>query len=168
MYSEIETNTQVRNEPPMPPPAHFDLEQVVAARPVQRLSPWQKIVGRLQRIFGPHVLAVAVITAGSVIGFTAATSAIDLAAPAESANQGDSVASTGQSSAEEATVAGEVEPAVGEPGVTIAPEATVHRPTRRVIRAAPPIDLRRTLPPIEVDEDVQNQKPRPRLVSVIH
>ena len=175
MHSEMETNTQLSaNEPPVPPPAHFDLEHVVTARPVQPLSSWQRSMAALRRIFGPHVIAVAVVVAGSVIGFTVATSALDVATPVESANQDVQDVRAGTSSgtlAERANVAGEVEPATPEIGTAdMAPpvERTLTQPVHRIRRTAPPMGGRRVIQPFEVDEDTGNQRPRPRLVSIIH
>lgn len=172
MHSEKENITQhPANKLPLPPPAHFDLEHLASAKPVKPLSLWQKSVGALQRIFGPHVIVVAVMVAGSVIGFTAATSAIDVASPAEPVTANDAVASSSRHPAEEATVAGEVEPAtpdINMPDMNPPVQRRLTRQAPRIRRTAPPINVRYGNHSFEIDDDVADQKPRPRLVTIIH
>lgn len=171
MHSEIKIDSE-GYEPPLPPPAHFDLAHVKSAQPVKRLSLFQKSMGALQRIFGPQVIAIAVLITGSVIGFTAATAALDVASPvAESATKDEAVASTGRSTAEQADTANQEDQTISgsaESNMT-RPEKPATQRERHVGRMpSPAVELRRRYPAAEVDETVQNDRRRPRLVSVIH
>ena len=164
MHMETKNNNQIPiGEPPLPPPAHFDVEQMATARPVKPLpaGQWRKSVHALQRIFGRNVIAVAVIITGIVIGFAVATASLELGSQPVAATD-DSVASTNQSRAEQATVSGEIEPAAVvavEKEETPRVEKRENQPTRR---------LRRTTPSFEFDQEFGQPRNRPRLVSVIH
>jgi len=153
MHTETKNNTQENARPPLPPAAVFDERHMAEARPVQPLSERRsrKLADAFQHIAGRRFAMIAPIIAGVIIcvGFGAAS--VDLAPDALSAKDDPAQA------ASESLV----------PSTAIPMESAVRRPTQKRRTPSSP-QVRETLPPLEFSEEDGDQKPRARLVSVIH
>ena len=154
MYTE-NNNMQEFDSPPLPPAAVFDDEHLAAAQPVQPLpkSRWRRPRDFSQIEAGRRITAIAASIAGIVICAAAATASIDWHSSSQPATD-NSAQSAGAPIAP---------PAAPQPSADPKVKRQSHR--RRSFSNQ---QVRETLPPLEFDEGYDDQKRRPRLVSVIH
>lgn len=152
MYTENK-HTEI-DSPPLPPAAVFDDEHLAAAQPVQPLpgSRWRRTRDFSQIDAGRRITAIASSTAGIIIFAAAAAASIDWHPARQPATNNTAQSASG---------------AIASP-ITLQPsEAATKKDTHKRRSFSNP-RVRETFPPLEVDEGDDDQKAKPRLVTVIH
>ena len=154
MHTETKNKTQEILSPPLPPAAVFDEQHMAEAKPVQPLRdrPSRKLATGFQHIFGRRFTAIASMTAGMIfcVGIGAASVDWDSSLPS---SKDDTTQFASESHAP----------------LTVPPTSNgtaVKRPDQK--RRAISNPRGREAPSFELNEGEDNQKPRARMVSVIH
>ena len=155
MHTETKNNTQENARPPLPPAAVFDEQHMAEARPVQPLDERRsrKLADAFQHIAGPRFAMIAPIIAGVIVCVGIGAASVDFAPDALSPKD-DAAQTASESLVPSTAIPGPMEPAVRRPAQK---RRTLSNP-----------QTRETLPSLEFSEDADDQKPRARLVSVIH
>ena len=154
MHTETK-NMQEIVSPPLPPAAVFDDEHLATAQPVQPLpkSRWRRPHDFSQVEAGRRITAIAASIAGIIICAAAAAASINWHAASQPATD-NSAQSGGEAIA---------------PPVALQPSADSKiKRQSHMRRSFSNPQVREPFPPLEVDEGYDDQKRRPRLVSVIH
>ena len=152
MQTDTKDNINPGEPPPVPPTPHFDLERIEAAKPVEPLG-WRK--RSVRRIFRRKIVIATVVVVGYMIVAGFAASFIDMHFDQQVASEKTPAA---EGSLTESTPA--LPPSSVESSRTEIPRrARKHHPGNQVEPA------RQT---IEIPERPGSEKPRARLVTVIH
>jgi len=159
MQTEIKDNgIRQIDDPPVPPPAHFNEHDMAQARPVQPLlrTRTRRLLNRGKRFAGVAAVLPVILVAFS-ISFALATALMNWSAspPADKSDNepvSQSLAATGDEemdSADKSTV-------------------EIGRPQKRRGHSSRHLERIRARPIFDSDDEDDNGRPRARLVSVIH
>ena len=154
MHTEIKHETETPR-PPLPPAAVFDEQHMAEARPVQPLvaRPARKLAGAFQNFAGRRFTTIAPIIAGVLICVGIGAASVDWAPDPLSAKDDSAQAAS--------------EPMAPSTAMPASMATAARRPPQKRRSVSNP-QAREAFPPLQLSDDDDDQKPRPRLVSVIH